>query len=70
MPPLGVEREEAVAEHGIAQDKTVRLLLGSDSLVVGVREFAELVEHAAHIHFLAGLDMYEREVNSRAAAMP
>lgn len=32
MPPLGVEREEAVAEHGVAQDETVRLLLGVMSL--------------------------------------
>ena len=69
MPPLGVEREETMTQHSIAQDETVRLLLGSDSLVVGVREFAEIVEHAAHIHFLAGLDMYEREVNGRTAAV-
>ena len=33
----------------IAQDETVRFLLGGDVLVVGVREFAEIVEHAAHM---------------------
>ena len=70
MPPLGVEREEAVAEHGVAQDETVGFLLGSDSLIVGVREFAEIVEHAAHIHLLARADVYQREVDGGAAAMP
>ena len=70
VPPLGVEREEAVAEHGIAQDEAVGFLLRRDVLVVGMGEFAEIVEHAAHIHLPAGLDMYEREVNGRAAAMP
>ena len=70
MPPLGVEREETMTQHSIAQDETVRLLLGSDSLVVGVREFAEIVEHAAHIHLLARADVYQREVDGGAAAMP
>ena len=28
MPPLGVEREETMTQHSIAQDETVRLLLG------------------------------------------
>ena len=27
MPPLGVEREETMTQHSIAQDETVRLLL-------------------------------------------
>ena len=44
VPPFGVEREEPMTQHSIAQDETVRLLLGSDSLVVGVREFAEIVD--------------------------
>ena len=44
MPPLGVEWEETMTQHSIAQDETVRLLLGRDSLVVGVREFAEIVD--------------------------
>lgn len=70
MPPLGVEREEAVTQHSIAQDEAIGFLFGRNTLVVGVREFAEIVEHAAHIHFPAGLDMYEREVDSGAAAMP
>ena len=70
MPPLGVEREEPMTQHSVAQDEAVGFLLGGDFLVVGVREFTEIVEHAAHIHLLARADVYQREIDSGAAAMP
>ena len=69
MPPLGVERPETMAKHGLAKDETVGFLFGCDASIVGMREFAEIVKRATHIHLFARLDMYEREVNGRTAAV-
>ena len=69
VPPLLLQRLEAVGEHGIAQDHAVRVLLLGDAGIVRVAELAEIVEGAAHIHLALRDHIKQRQIHGAAPAV-
>ncbi len=83
MPPLVIQRLEAVAQHGVTQHHAVVELLAGEggyrlpeveglgiaTTIVGVALDAEPVEGAAHVNLLTCLHIDNGEVNGRATGV-
>ena len=69
MPPFLLQGLESMGQHGIPQDHPVPVLFVSDSGIVRVAQFPEVIEGTSHIRFFFGFHIKKGQIHRAAPAV-